>query len=248
VSTRTIVTSQPDVACDICERRLLRGEQPDMFIAAGRRRTVCELCAPRAAQEGWLRESDGEALALPALRPRRGRSLIERILQVGRPAADEGPTRRSRSRGASYELLDADVAAPSVETGGEGSPDPAPRGAENASAASMGTAVDRAPGGAGGSYLHDAVDVFNASEFPRRLSGLARSLGTPEITVRSAEHLASVVRIVVGWELCWYRYEVDLSEGPCEARLLDQGSELDQLEREDRRGNARVDDAGLISI
>ena len=43
MSTRTIVTSRPDVACDVCERRLLRGEHADTFIAAGRRLTVCDL-------------------------------------------------------------------------------------------------------------------------------------------------------------------------------------------------------------
>src|SRR5271165_5064661 len=85
MTTRTIVTSQPDVECDVCERRLLRGEQPDIFLAAGRRRTVCELCAPRAAQEGWLRETSQPSVELPPLRPRRGRSLIDRLRQVGRP-------------------------------------------------------------------------------------------------------------------------------------------------------------------
>jgi hypothetical protein len=60
MATRTIVTSQPDVECDVCERRLLRGEQPDVFLAAGRRRIVCELCAPRAAHEGWLRGTDSQ--------------------------------------------------------------------------------------------------------------------------------------------------------------------------------------------
>ena len=54
MATRSIVTSQPDVACDVCGRRLLRGERSDLFLAAGRRRTVCELCAPRAAHEGWM--------------------------------------------------------------------------------------------------------------------------------------------------------------------------------------------------
>src|SRR5271170_3054625 len=85
MATRTIVTSQPDVECDVCERRLLRGEQPDVFIGAGRRRIVCELCAPRAAHEGWLRESDTQSLALPPMRARRGRSLFERLRQVARP-------------------------------------------------------------------------------------------------------------------------------------------------------------------
>src|SRR5471032_2426329 len=94
MTTRTIVTSQPDVECDVCERRLLRGEQPDIFLAAGRRLTVCELCAPRATHEGWMREADHQALALPHMRPRRGRNLIYRLRQVGRP-------------------LEADAAAPS---------------------------------------------------------------------------------------------------------------------------------------
>src|SRR5277367_2273908 len=86
MATRTIVTSQPDIECDVCERRLLRGEQPDVFIGAGRRRIVCELCAPRAAHEGWLRESDSQSLTLPPMRARRGRSLFERLRQVARPA------------------------------------------------------------------------------------------------------------------------------------------------------------------
>src|SRR5271165_2736930 len=93
MATRTIVTSQPDVACDVCARRLLRGEQADVFLAAGRRRVVCELCAPRAVHEGWLRESDSQSMTVPALGPRRGRSLFGRLRQVGRPAGapDELP-------------------------------------------------------------------------------------------------------------------------------------------------------------
>src|SRR5271167_2681364 len=88
MATRTIVTSQPDVLCDVCERRLLRGEQPDIFLAAGERRTVCELCAPRATHEGWLRETDPHSPSLPPLRPRRGRNLFERLRQVGKPAGE----------------------------------------------------------------------------------------------------------------------------------------------------------------
>src|SRR5277367_2261012 len=88
MATRTIVTSQPDIECDVCERRLLRGEQPDVFIGAGRRRIVCELCAPRAAHEGWMRETDSRSLTLPPMRPRRGRSLFERLRQVARPPGE----------------------------------------------------------------------------------------------------------------------------------------------------------------
>src|SRR5206468_1875512 len=99
MSTRTIVTSQPDVACDVCERRLLRGEQPDAFIAAGRRLIVCELCAPRAVHEGWMRESESPAVELPPGRPRRGRSLLDRLWQVARTPAEPG----ARAAGEQYE-------------------------------------------------------------------------------------------------------------------------------------------------
>src|ERR1700733_10845396 len=114
MATRTIVTSHPDVACEVCERRLLRGEQPDIFLAAGRRRTVCELCAPRAAHEGWMRERDSQAMTIAPLRPRRGRSFFERLRQVsaGRStsegdaqAAAEPSRPRSRAR-KGYEFLE----------------------------------------------------------------------------------------------------------------------------------------------
>src|SRR5450756_400499 len=99
MTTRTIITSQPDVACDVCERRLLRGEHPDIFLAA-----------------------------------------------------------------------------------------------------------------------------CNASEYPRRIAGIARSLGVAAVKVRPAENaVGDVVAILVAWELCWYRYEVDLDVDPDRVRLTAQG-------------------------
>ncbi|HEX5226052.1 MAG TPA: hypothetical protein VFW29_13065, partial [Solirubrobacteraceae bacterium] len=102
--------------------------------------------------------------------------------------------------------------------------------------------------GGEGSYAELAVAEFNASEFPRRVAGVARSLGPPEVTVRSAEHLSSVVVIVVAWELCWYRYEVDLSESPATVRVLEQGTELSELRHDDRHANALADDEGALVI
>jgi hypothetical protein len=255
MSTRTIVTSQPDVACDVCERRLLRGEQPDVFIAAGRRRIVCELCAPRAAHEGWMRETDTGSVALPPMRPRRGRSFFDRLRQVGKPpAAATGDAAGEREdSGPSYDFLEAPAARAS-------DPVPAVPRARSAQAPSgegfedwlahdgvVGAAPEEglpAPP----SHLERAVAAFNLSEFPRRVAGVARSLGAPEVSVRSAEHLSSVVRIVVAWELCWYRYEVDLSDGLEEACVIGQGTELAELPREDRLANATADEAGALAL
>jgi hypothetical protein len=229
MATRTIVTSQPDVACDVCERRLLRGEQPDVFIAAGRRLTVCELCAPRATHEGWMRESDSAPVALPPTRGRRGRSLLDRFRQARTPAASEP----------GYEFLDG--GAGPVPARPHRRQDAAPLDWAEPDLAAQAELVPP-------SYLEQAVAVFNASEFPRRVAGVARSLGAPEVTVRSAEQLDSVVRVVVAWELSWYRYEVDLSDGLTEARVLGQGSELAELDREERLANASANEAGLLSL
>jgi hypothetical protein len=228
MATRTIVTSQPDVACGVCERRLLRGEQPDVFIAAGRRLTVCELCAPRATHEGWMRESDSAPVALPPTRGRRGRSLLDRFRQARTPAASEP----------SYEFLEGAEPVPARPRRRQ---DAAPLDWAEPDLAAQTELVPS-------SYLDQAVAVFNASEFPRRVAGVARSLGAPEVTVYSAEHLDSVVRIVVAWELSWYRYEIDLSDGLSEARVLGQGSELTELDRDERLANASADEAGMLAL
>ncbi len=257
MTTRTIVTSQPDVECAVCERRLLRGEQHDIFIAAGRRRIVCELCAPRAAHEGWMRETDSGSVSLPPLRPRRGRSFLERLRQVGgRASLDPG---EGAAGPAEYDFL--------LDPDGEGV-DAVPETARARSArrrsredsAGLSLTGERSGQHEGGvaeqepaevappSFPELALELFNASEFPRRVAGVARSLGAPEVSVHSAEHLSSVVRIIVAWELCWYRYEVDLSDGPGEVGVLDQGTELAELARGDRLSNAVADPAGALTL
>jgi hypothetical protein len=232
--TRSIVTSQPDVACDVCARRLLRGEQPDFFIADGRRRLVCELCAPRATHEGWLRETEAAAeVSLPPSRPRRGRSLFDRLVQVAKPpgaASERAARRRDAGRESPYDLL-----------GEEAEPTEA---ALRDAGAEAGAAETAEPP----TYLDLAVAAFNASEYPRRIAGVARSLGEPVISVRSAEHLESIVRIVVAWELSWYRYEVDTGEQPTVAEAVGQGTELSELAREECEGNALASESGMIAL
>jgi hypothetical protein len=240
MSTRTIVTSQPDVACDVCERRLLRGEQPDVFLAGGRRRTVCELCAPRATHEGWLREADRHSVSLPAARARRGRNLLDRLRQLRDPVEGGSPQAELRTgepsaedsyevgSSASYDFLETPVA-------GEG---------ERISVASDEPAVLTG----GDLKVERALEVFNAGEHPRRVAGVARSLGAPEVSVRPVEESGGQVAIVVAWELCWYHYEVDLGEEAAGARVVAQGTELGELAEVDRVVNATADELGALSL
>ena len=108
--------------------------------------------------------------------------------------------------------------------------------------ATRGTAVE------GGDLLERAIEVFNAGEYPRRVAGVARSLGVPAVSIRAVEDLASMVAIVVAWELCWYRYEVDLADESADTRVIAQGTELGELAEEDRLANAVADELGALSL
>src|SRR6266550_1059493 len=66
-------------ACDVCHRTMLKGEWAEPYLTPSReRRLVCELCAPHAQREGWIRESAApNAPAQPQRQPER-RGLLRR--------------------------------------------------------------------------------------------------------------------------------------------------------------------------
>jgi hypothetical protein len=242
MSTRSIVTSQPDVACDVCERRLLRGEQPDTFLAAGEPRIVCELCAPRAAHQGWKRGSAVHQAGEAPLRNGRRRALFGRLRQVRRTegAASEGAAGPYGRSADPYDFLGGG--------GSEGGPPPAGEDAGTAFAPELLEERRSGPVRYDGP-LQQAVDVFNTGEYPRRVASLTRSLGAPEVKVREGEAVASSVVIVLAWELCWYTYEVDLDDlQGLQARAIAQGTELTELGPEDRIANAVADEHGALAL
>ena len=231
MSTRAIVTSQPDVECYVCERRLLRGEHPEIFLVDGAPQTVCELCAPRAAHQGWPRGVEGQSASQPVLRSRRASGLLGRLREAARRPGDAAraaavPDEQVRAA-AGADLLDAAAGV-------------AARIAMERSSEDPGEAPQPGP-------LELALEAFNRGEYPRRTASLARSLGAPEVSAQHDEDLR-VVTIVVAWELCWYRYRVDLDETPAAAREIAQGRTLDELGRADRIGNVRADEAGALSL
>jgi hypothetical protein len=250
MATRSIVTSHPEVACDVCGRRLLRGEQPDVFLSGGQRRTVCELCVPRATHEGWLREADDHSLTLRSAGPRRGRSLLGRLRQTRWPVSErseedaalpgpESPPIAARGREDLYDFLDTPLA--------KAKPVAAARRVDAERAAPRPNPAAAAPT-SGELKMERALEVFNGGEHPRRLAGVARSLGVPSARVTPQADSGSVVTIVVAWELCWYRYEVDLGEESAGALLSAQGMELDELPTQDRAANAAIDEHGALSL
>jgi hypothetical protein len=93
--------------------------------------------------------------------------------------------------------------------------------------------------------LSRAIVLFNASEHPKTLAGVIRSLGAPYVHVGPV-HDEVVVEVLVAWELCWYRFDADL-EGDIVHRRA-QGYELTEIEGELPEANAAADPDGRIAL
>jgi hypothetical protein len=215
---------------------------------------VCELCTARATNEGWIREGADNTLQVRRNGVRRsGRSLLERFRprREAQREAPVAPVRRvsgnvdripSRVRtsdsaaGKDDQVAERVSEAPRVLQAQE--PPPAPREPRHVRA--IPTNADL--------KIARALDVFNASAHPRRIAGVSRSLGVPIVCVMPSETEGAIVSIIVGWELCWYRYEVDLADEAAGVRVIAQGAELSELTDAEQVPNASADDRGVLVL
>jgi hypothetical protein len=266
VLNRQLDTSQAVVICAVCARSLLRGEHANVFIAGGARRDVCELCTTRAAHEGWIRDG---ADAAPAPRPRggeRARSLMGRVRSrletvtnpPGDAIADEpaAPPRgasaaasvraaASRRRDPARAERDSRDARPQRESR-DGPPPRESRDGRPPRETRPPREVHAVPTNAELKVTR-ALELFNASEHTKTVSGVARSLGAPDVSVGARSDDGALVEIIVAWELCWYRYEVDLAGEAHAVRLLGQGYELSELGEATGPVNAVADGRGALA-
>ncbi len=224
MTTKDIRTSHVHVACDVCGRTLLRGERADTYLAGGSRRQVCELCTPRAIHEGWVREGLALERATRGAAGDRRRSLLGRLR---RTVGEE--SRATTEPGWSDEPAASRPASTPVD------PPREPRQVH-----AVPTNVEQRAAA--------AIGRFNASDHPRTIAGVARSLGSPVVVARPLAEDGGLVTIVISWELCWYRYEVDLSDDASAVRAAGQGYELSELAPEDCAvANASADEYGTLT-
>ncbi len=248
MNVRQITTTREPSFCSICERNLLRGEEHSAFLHGGERKIVCELCTQRATQLGWIRESGDMA-------PASGR-----IGWIRRSATRSSRARRGR-RG---EVDDAELLVPPeavelIEQSGEASDGVGVEAAGDLAQQprsefdlppklelSVNERAVRAVPTHADMKGARAIELFNVGEHPRTVATLARTLGAPVVSVRPSTKEGSIVSVVIAWELSWYAYEIDLADEGAGARLIDQGTELGQLDERDRTPNAVADGRGML--
>jgi hypothetical protein len=243
----------------VCGRTLLRGERAEIYLSGGSRRSVCELCTSRALHGGWLREGEVPEYDDSSARPDRRRSLFGRLRRRRDP-------RESRESGDDREAMESDdmpAPVPMLEDDALATPPlpvPPARRPELSPPSPVSRAASRLAGG-GREPRHvravptsiehkisSAVSLFNDSEHPRTVAGIARSLGLPDVSMHPSDVNGSIVCVVVSWELCWYRYEVDLRDDVPTVRAGDRGYELSELSEIERQNNASADDRGRLQL
>jgi hypothetical protein len=233
-------------ACDVCHRTMLKGEWAEPYLTPSReRRLVCELCAPHAQREGWIRESAApNAPAQPQRQPERRALFRRRGKRREQPVAYAEPQPVERE------------------------PEPEPRRAEHNESNGQEPALEepvfarlrkraaapprkprhvRAVPTNAQLKIDRALDLFNRSEHPRTIAGIARSLGGPHASAQTSPMSAAEVVITVAWELSWYQFTVDLSDPREPVQVRAQGQELSELDEAARDWNIEADAEGRLA-
>jgi hypothetical protein len=231
---RELKTDEEPIACAICGRTILKGERTEPFLApGGRRRSVCELCVPRASHEGWIRESAQNDLPATRARPQQRRSFVNRL----RGMFDGDEPEAAAPQDEAPPVFDKEPPPPPPVRDPEPARTRARREARQVRAVPTTAEVK----------VERALELFNSSDHPRTISGIARTLGPPWVHATPDAGAPSMVTIVVAWELSWYRYRVDLGDADEPIILVEKGDELAELEEPFREWNALADDNGRLA-
>jgi hypothetical protein len=224
---------------------LLRGEHAERYVAGGERYWVCDLCVSRAVQDGWVREGTLPSYA-PSVDERESRRpFLPRLrARLGELLSDGDEEEAEEDRDLGYSVYRSEKRLSSMRAPESlREPRREPRRdilQEPRHVHAIPTNPDQ--------KVSSAIRAFNGSEHIRTIAGVARSLGPPSVTIQPSDMEASVVRVVAAWELCWYRYEIDLADEMPNVRVAAQGAELDELEPTELESNAAADEDGVLAL
>ena len=91
----------------------------------------------------------------------------------------------------------------------------------------------------------EAADLFNASQYRRTVSGIAKSLGEPRVSIVQLSGVKSELVVTVAWEISWYQYRVSFDSAQ-PVRLAERGHDPKELESSFVEWNARLAEDGRL--
>ncbi|HEX8066180.1 MAG TPA: hypothetical protein VF520_06605 [Thermoleophilaceae bacterium] len=228
-----------EISCDVCGRTILKGERVEPYLApGGQRMRVCDLCTDRAYAEGWIRESAHGDTPAASRRNEPRRSLLGRLRRRAEPAGPPVEAAAGDGGGAVEQAPPPIEAEPVPEPAAFEAPPSRPKDPRHVRAVPTNAQVK----------VERAVEVFNSSEHPRTIAGIARSLGEPWVNATPLEDAPSEVSVVVAWELSWYHFRIDLGAEHDPVAIVGKGEELDELDEWARDWNATAGPDGTIAI
>jgi hypothetical protein len=91
----------------------------------------------------------------------------------------------------------------------------------------------------------EAADHFNASQFRRTVGGIAKSLGTPRVSITPLSGVNQEILITIAWEISWYQYRVT-PDSAQPVRLAERGHDPSEIEASSTNWNAALAEDGRI--
>ena len=90
-----------------------------------------------------------------------------------------------------------------------------------------------------------AIDYFNDSIHSKTIASVAHSLGDPTLTVLDSG--PEGVDIVAAWDLCWYRWRVEMGHGGATVVEAGRGYDMDELPSHEVAGGVALSADGMLS-
>jgi hypothetical protein len=93
--------------------------------------------------------------------------------------------------------------------------------------------------------LVEAADLFNASQFRRTVTGVAKALGEPQVSIVPLSGVNAETVLTFAWDISWYQYRVQ-PEAAQPVRIAERGHDMSDVDEGYTAWNARLDESGRV--